>query len=61
VKEIAANILEAFKDTLTTEITWMSKYSRSRALKKVDNALVLVGYPDYALNGTAVDLRYKEV
>lgn len=53
------NIKGAFRNMLTTA-TWMGS-AREEALKKVDNMMMLVGYPDLLTNETSLEEYHSRV
>ncbi|XP_037796209.1 neprilysin-1-like [Penaeus monodon] len=52
-REVVENIKGAFRNMLTTA-SWMGS-AREEALKKVDNMMMLVGYPDLLTNETSLE------
>ncbi|XP_047500224.1 neprilysin-1-like [Penaeus chinensis] len=52
-REVVKDIKGAFRSMLTTA-TWMGS-AREEALRKVDNMLMLVGYPDLLKNETSLE------
>jgi putative endopeptidase len=44
--ELIDNLKEAFRDSLTKRVDWMSEETRRNALKKLDSFEAKIGYPD---------------
>nr|KAG5687186.1 hypothetical protein BaRGS_012240 [Batillaria attramentaria] len=60
LEEMAANLLEAFKE-IVRESDWMSNTTKQAALEKADSMKYKIGYPDFIMNDTWLDERYKNV
>ncbi|XP_042886214.1 endothelin-converting enzyme homolog isoform X2 [Penaeus japonicus] len=58
-REVVEDIKGAFRSMLTTA-TWMGS-AREEALRKVDNMLTLVAYPDMLTNATSMEEYHKSL
>ncbi|XP_063594294.1 endothelin-converting enzyme 1-like, partial [Penaeus indicus] len=58
-REVVEDIKSAFRSMLTTA-TWMGS-AREEALRKVDNMLTLVGYPDLLKNETSLEKYHNKL
>ncbi|KAK7463335.1 hypothetical protein BaRGS_00038100 [Batillaria attramentaria] len=56
LEEMAANLLEAFKE-IVRESDWMSNSTKQAALEKADSMKYKIGYPDFIMNDTWLDER----
>lgn len=54
------NIRSSFGETLQS-VDWMDDKSRDAALKKSENMLLLLGYPDFVDNASKLDAFYKNL
>jgi len=53
-------ITKAFRQGLV-EADWMDEKTRSQAEKKADKITNMIGYPDYIVNNTALEEKYKNL
>ncbi|VDK27258.1 unnamed protein product [Gongylonema pulchrum] len=59
LKQMIDNIKESFA-VLIEESTWMDSYVKLQALRKVDAIVPFIGYDDYLLNNTALEVKYAQ-
>ena len=53
-------ITKAFRQGLV-EADWMDEKTRYQAEKKADKITNMIGYPDYIVNNTALEEKYKDL
>ncbi|KAJ8976142.1 hypothetical protein NQ317_018114 [Molorchus minor] len=58
--EMTKELEEAFKNTLS-ENTWLDDHTKDYARMKLDYVDLKIGYPDFILNKTELDMRYYDV
>lgn len=54
------NIMDSFKRLLVAN-DWIDDATKALAVEKVNAMMLRIGYPDFILNATALDERYKDV
>jgi predicted metalloendopeptidase len=59
-EDMIHNIRKAFNDFLSVN-TWMDGVTKNAAKDKADAISEKIGYPEFILNDTALDEKYKEV
>ncbi len=57
-KTMVDALFTAFRERIT-ELEWMDKETKYLSLKKLDNIVKIIGYPDWLANSTLVSERYK--
>ncbi|BFZ24008.1 hypothetical protein BsWGS_27047 [Bradybaena similaris] len=59
-KEMIENVREAFISNLPN-LDWMDPVTRAAAIDKANAVKDMIGYPDFILNDTLLDIRYEKL
>ena len=54
------SVKDAFKNNLP-KLEWMDAETRKAAVEKANAVINMIGFPQYILNSTALDIKYKGV